>query len=153
MAISLIGIGFLAGIALGQFFKVLILVPAMSIALIATIAVGIARADNVWSIALVSVAIGTALQIGYLIGIGLRSFIVAAQRRSLTPPLGPDREGGEGGAPSLLLTLPSCADRSAKDRQQRPADFAADQPEHEPGQNRLDDLPRATSMVSVSSCR
>jgi hypothetical protein len=70
MAISLIVIGFLAGIALGQFFKVLILVPTMSIALIATIAVGIARADNVWSIALVSVAVGTALQIGYLIGIG-----------------------------------------------------------------------------------
>jgi hypothetical protein len=34
MAISLIGIGFLAGIALGQFFKVLILVPTMSIALL-----------------------------------------------------------------------------------------------------------------------
>jgi hypothetical protein len=85
MAISLIVIGFLAGIALGQFFKLLILVPTMSIALIATIAVGIARADHVWSIA-VSVAVGTALQIGYLIGIGLRSFIVAAQRRSLISP-------------------------------------------------------------------
>jgi hypothetical protein len=123
----------------------------MSIALIATIAVGIARADHVWSIALVSVAVGTALQIGYLIGIGLRSFIVAAQRRSLIRPLGPDREGGEGGeggAPSRPLTLPSCADR-----QQRLADFAGGQPEHEAGQNRPDDLPRATSMVSVSSCR
>jgi hypothetical protein len=80
MAISLIVIGFLAGIALGQFFKLLILVPTMSIALIATIAVGIARADHVWSIA-VSVAVGTALQIGYLIGIGLRSLIMVAFQR------------------------------------------------------------------------
>ena len=45
MAISLVVISFVAGIALGQF----ILVPAMSTVLIGTIAAGIARADDVWS--------------------------------------------------------------------------------------------------------
>jgi hypothetical protein len=42
---------------------------AMSLALVGTIAAGIARADNVWSIALMAIAVVTALQIGYLIGI------------------------------------------------------------------------------------
>ncbi len=51
----------------------------MSLALAGTIAAGIARADNVWSIALMAIAVVTALQIGYLIGIWLRSFIVAAR--------------------------------------------------------------------------
>ena len=51
----------------------------MSLALVGTIAAGIARADNVWSIALMAIAVVTALQIGYLIGIWLRSFIVAAR--------------------------------------------------------------------------
>ena len=77
MTILLVVISLVAGIALGQWFK--ILVPVMSLALVGTIAAGIARADNVWSIALMAIAVLTALQIGYLIGIWLRSFIVAAR--------------------------------------------------------------------------
>jgi hypothetical protein len=79
MAISLVVISLVAGIALGQWFKILILVPVMGLALVGTIAAGIARADNVWSIALMAIAVVTALQIGYLVGIWLRSFIVAAR--------------------------------------------------------------------------
>ena len=79
MTILLVVISLVAGIALGQWFKILILVPVMSLALAGTIAAGIARADNVWSIALMAIAVVTALQIGYLIGIWLRSFIVAAR--------------------------------------------------------------------------
>jgi hypothetical protein len=89
MAISLVVISFVAGIALGQWFRVLILVPAMSTVLVGTIAAGIARADDVWSIALVAIAAVAALQIGYLIGIWLQSFIVGARlaraSRRLTP--------------------------------------------------------------------
>ena len=51
----------------------------MSLALVGTIAAGIARADNVWSIALMAIAVLTTLQIGYLIGIWLRSFSVTAR--------------------------------------------------------------------------
>ena len=43
MAISLVVISFVVGIALGQWFKVLILVPVMGLALGGTIAAGIAR--------------------------------------------------------------------------------------------------------------
>jgi hypothetical protein len=61
----------------------------MSTVLVGTIAAGIARADDVWSIALVAIAAVAALQIGYLIGIWLRSFIVGARfahaSRRLTP--------------------------------------------------------------------
>jgi hypothetical protein len=79
MTILLVVISLVAGIALGQWFKILILVPVMSLALVGTIATGIARADSVWSIALMAIAVVTALQIGYFIGIWLRSFIVAAR--------------------------------------------------------------------------
>ena len=51
----------------------------LSLAIVGTIAAGIARADNVWSIAMMAIAVLTALQIGYLIGIWLRSFIVSAR--------------------------------------------------------------------------
>jgi hypothetical protein len=89
MTISLVVISFAAGIALAQWFRVLILVPAMSLVLVGTIAAGIARTDDVWSIALVAIAVVTALQIGYLIGIWLRSFIVGSRfpraSRRLTP--------------------------------------------------------------------
>src|SRR5262249_21757766 len=79
MTILLVVICLVAGIALGQWFKVLILVTVMSLALVGAIAAGIARADNVWSIAFVAIAVVTALQIGYLIGIWLRSFIVTVR--------------------------------------------------------------------------
>jgi len=79
MTILFVVISLVAGIALGQRFKILILVPVMSLALVGTIAAGIARADNVWSIALIAIAVLTALQIGYLIGIWLRSFRVTAR--------------------------------------------------------------------------
>ena len=44
MTILLVVICLVAGIALGQWFKILILVPVMSLALVGTIAAGIARA-------------------------------------------------------------------------------------------------------------
>ena len=47
MAISLVVISFAAGIALGQWFRVLILVPAMSTVLVGTIAAGIAKHAHV----------------------------------------------------------------------------------------------------------
>jgi hypothetical protein len=85
MAISVVVISFVAGIALGQWFRVLILVPVMGLALVGTIAAGIARADDVWLIALVAIAVVTALQIGYLVGSWLRSFIVGARLARPSP--------------------------------------------------------------------
>ena len=110
-------IGFLTGIALGHCFKVLILVRVMSIALVGTIAAGVARADSDWSIALTAGEVVTALQIGYLIGIGLRSFIVAGKGRSSIQPPGPDPGGGSAVHP---LTLPGFCSRARSDGRTSP---------------------------------
>jgi hypothetical protein len=72
-------ISFLAGMVLGQGFKVLVLVPASIIAVAATIGIGVAQASDVWAIVLMALAVMTMLQIGYLIGAGVRSFMVAAR--------------------------------------------------------------------------
>jgi multisubunit Na+/H+ antiporter MnhG subunit len=81
-------ISFLVGAALGQRFKVFVLLPATSLVLICTIAAGIARAPDVWSIAVAAVCVTIALQIGYLIGTGIRYLFAAdgrARRRFFFP--------------------------------------------------------------------
>jgi pheromone shutdown protein TraB len=78
MMISLI-LSLIAGMVLGQRFKVLILPPAIVLAIIAATAAGIARGDRGWSIVLLAVAVTVLLQIGYLIGTGIVSFIVAGR--------------------------------------------------------------------------
>ena len=65
----------LGGIALGLRYKVLILVPAVALAMVFAIIVGIARADHFWSIILAMVIVGTAVQLGYLVGIAIRAAI------------------------------------------------------------------------------
>jgi len=66
-------ISVLAGIALGLRYKVVILVPAVTLAIIFAMIVGIARADHFWSITLAMVILGTAVQFGYLAGIAIRA--------------------------------------------------------------------------------
>jgi hypothetical protein len=68
-------ISILAGIALGLRYKVVILVPAVTLAIIFAMIVGIARADHVWSIILAMVALGTAVQLGYLAGTAIRAAV------------------------------------------------------------------------------
>ena len=77
-------ISLLVGMVLGQRFKVLVLMPTIAIALILVIGVGVARADTVWWIILSAIAVATSLQIGYLLGIGVRHALVAA-RASRSP--------------------------------------------------------------------
>jgi archaellum biogenesis protein FlaJ (TadC family) len=69
MAFELAIVTVLAGVALGLRFKVLILVPAVAFATAFTMIVGIARADQFGSIVLIMVIVGTAVQLGYLVGI------------------------------------------------------------------------------------
>src|SRR5215472_3258066 len=122
MAISLVVISFVVGIALGQWFKVLILVPVMGLALGGTIAAGIARADDVWSIAFVAVAVVTGLQIGYLVGIWLRSFIVGARfgraSRWLTPTLEAARPPPTDDAELFARDLPAMTEYSDREGQE-----------------------------------
>jgi hypothetical protein len=74
-----IGFGLLAGMALGQRFKVLILLPVIGLAVVISTAAGIAHGDQFWSIELLAVWFAVALQIGYLIGTGILSVLVHAR--------------------------------------------------------------------------
>jgi hypothetical protein len=72
MLLELAIISALAGIALGLRFRVLVLVPAVTLAMIFALIIGVASADHFWSIILAMVILGTAVQFGYLAGIVIR---------------------------------------------------------------------------------
>lgn len=71
MALELAIICAVAGTVLGLRYNVLILVPAVMCAMLFAVIVGIARADSFGSIALLTVALGAAVQLGYLAGVVL----------------------------------------------------------------------------------
>ncbi len=75
MVIELAVISVVAGIGLGLRFKVVILVPAVTFVVIFAITVGIARGDHFWSIIVAMVTVGTAVQLGYLVGIVIRAVV------------------------------------------------------------------------------
>jgi hypothetical protein len=68
IAISIVS--FLVGAALGQRFKVIVLIPA--IVIFSGLAIIAAHADSAWSIVLMAAATTTCLQIGYFVGFGVR---------------------------------------------------------------------------------
>jgi hypothetical protein len=90
MAFELAIIGVMIGIVLGLRYKVLALVPAALFAMILAIGIGVARADSVWSIVLTTVAVVTAVQLGYLAGVVIHAIIAA-----IFPP----RKGGGNSGP------------------------------------------------------
>ena len=69
----------LVGMVLGQRFKVLVLVPVIVLVVTLSIAVDLMRADAFWLIALMAVLATVSLQIGYLLGTGIRSFLVCGR--------------------------------------------------------------------------
>lgn len=75
MSLELVVVSALAGIALGLRFRVLILVPAVTLAMMFALIVGVASADHFWSIVLAMVILGSAVQFGYLAGIGMHAAI------------------------------------------------------------------------------
>jgi hypothetical protein len=77
MAIDVAVIGAVAGIVLGLRYKVLILVPAVMLAMISSIIIGVARADRFWSIVLMTLELITAVQLGYLTGIVIHAAMTA----------------------------------------------------------------------------
>ena len=75
MALELTVISILAGIALGLRYKVLILVPAVALAMLVAMMAGIARGDYFWSIVLAMVVLGSSIQLGYLAGIAIHAAV------------------------------------------------------------------------------
>lgn len=78
-------ISLLAGMVLGQRFKVLVLLPAIGVALVATIVAGIAGADR-WPTVLIAAATVTSLQVGYFSAYGIRRLLAAARANRLRDP-------------------------------------------------------------------
>jgi hypothetical protein len=72
---ELVVIGAMAGVALGLRYQVWILFPAVTLAAIFTVMVGVGRADSFWSIVLMTVAVVTVFQLGYLAGIAIHTII------------------------------------------------------------------------------
>jgi hypothetical protein len=77
MAIDVAVIGVVVGIVLGLRYKVLILVPAVMLAMLSAIIVGVAHADRFWSIVLMTLELITAVQLGYLAGTVIHAAIAA----------------------------------------------------------------------------
>jgi hypothetical protein len=75
MALELAIICAAVGVFLGLRFNVLVLVPAVALAMLVAVIVGIARADSVWLIVLLTAVLGAAVQMGYLAGITIYASI------------------------------------------------------------------------------
>jgi hypothetical protein len=71
-------ISLLVGLVLGHRFKVLVLLPAIAIAMLAMVVAQIAGADR-WPTTLTAAAAVVVLQLGYLAGYGVRRLIAAAR--------------------------------------------------------------------------
>ena len=74
----------LAGVALGQRWRVAILVPAVILVSLAATGAGIAQDHGLWSIALTAIVADTAVQIGYLVGLLIRPIPVSAPANRTT---------------------------------------------------------------------
>jgi hypothetical protein len=75
MTLELAIISMLAGIALGLRYKVLVLVPAITLTIMFAVMGGIAHGDRLWSILFATAILGTAVQFGYLAGIMIRAAV------------------------------------------------------------------------------
>jgi hypothetical protein len=85
MVMALIILSLLAGLVLGQWFRVMVLVPAVALALL--VGIGMAHADGTWWTALMAAAAAAAVQIGYLIGLVIRHIPVIRHADRTAPSL------------------------------------------------------------------
>jgi hypothetical protein len=82
--VTLTIISLLVGTFLAQRFKVLVLAPVILLfTVILAFGAGIARADAGWTVGLTATMTIVGLQIGYLLGIGIRHLIVVARASRL----------------------------------------------------------------------
>jgi hypothetical protein len=88
MALELAIICAVAGAILGLRCNALVLVPTITAAVILAMMVGVARAHGVWSIALMTAALGSAVQLGYLAGTMTRAMMGLSARPWRKAPVG-----------------------------------------------------------------
>jgi hypothetical protein len=87
MILSMVSL--LVGAVLGQRFKVMVLIPAIAIVLVLAAGTGVTHAHTAWSIVLMATTAATSMQIGYLIGIGIRHVLAAALSSRSSPLTSP----------------------------------------------------------------
>jgi hypothetical protein len=75
MGLQLAIFGVLAGTALGLRYKVFVLVPAVTLAMIIAVTAGIAHGDHLGSIILAMAVLGAMVQFGYLTGIAIHAVV------------------------------------------------------------------------------
>jgi hypothetical protein len=75
MALELAIISAVAGAVLGLRYNVLVLVPSVMFAMLFAVIVGVARADSAGSVALMTVTLGVAVQLGYVGGVAISAAI------------------------------------------------------------------------------
>jgi hypothetical protein len=80
--ISLAILSFLAGAALGLWFRVPVLALAIVLALVAVLGAGAATEVNPWWIALEALEVTVCLQLGYIAGIILATYVPAFEYRT-----------------------------------------------------------------------
>jgi hypothetical protein len=73
----------LAGMVLGQRFRVLTLIPIGLLVLLLIISVGIALGETLWQIGLNGVVAVVCVQLGYLFGLGIRHLLLVSRARRL----------------------------------------------------------------------
>ena len=73
----------LAGMVLGQRFKVLAVVPAIAASTLVTIGFGIAHSEGIGRTILLAALAVASLQIGYLVGVAIRYSLAAARTGGL----------------------------------------------------------------------
>ena len=91
----------LVGAVFGLRFNILIMLPAIGCALPIIFGIGLTRGDDAWTILLAMVLAATALQLGYLFGVGTRFFMVWVRfsRRSPVPTAAAQRLARQQSAP------------------------------------------------------
>jgi hypothetical protein len=77
----------LLGAVLGQRFKVEILIPAIALAI--TVGALSAHVGALWQIAVAAFSTGVSLQVGYLVGIGIRYIMTLVRTRRIGLYLSP----------------------------------------------------------------
>jgi ABC-type transporter Mla maintaining outer membrane lipid asymmetry permease subunit MlaE len=75
-------ISLLVGAVLAQRFKIMILIPATEIMLVAAVGAGVAQAHAVWWTILTIAAAGASMQLGYVIGLGILHILEAPTVRA-----------------------------------------------------------------------
>ncbi len=89
--ITLSMISLLVGAALGQRFKVMVLMPVIAIVLVLVVATGVLLAQTAWAIVLMAGVAATCLQIGYFVGIAIHHLVSTASSQSPRPSPPPRR--------------------------------------------------------------